>query len=67
MIEGSHNSTQAFASTQVYDHDENGNSNFDSVENDVFFVIMRVLSPWKPEAFLVNVTQHPLCFFQLEI
>ena len=38
MIEGSHNSTQAVASTQVYDHDENGNSNFDSVENDAFFL-----------------------------
>ena len=39
MIEGGHNSTQAVASTQVCERDENGNnSNFDSVENDAFFL-----------------------------
>ena len=38
MIEGGHNSTQAVASTQVCERDENGNSNFNSVENDVSFL-----------------------------
>ena len=38
MIEGSHNSTQALASTQVFESDDNGNSNFDSVENDALFL-----------------------------
>ena len=59
MIEGGHNSTQAVASTQVYERDENGNSNFDSVENDVSFL-------WTWESYHLG-SQRPFSSMWLSI